>query len=334
MAKENAPTLIDVAEKAGVNKVTVSVVLNGSQANTRVSNATRERILAAAKELNYQPNALARSLRRRQTNIIGFYMGGFMDTRNLFLSEIVSGLQQGCELNCRDFLMHGTFRGASTDDIYAELVNGKVDGLILHVRGNNPLVQRLADSYLPVIAITDAVPSLPSVTIDDVAGSRLLAQHLAEKGHRRILYGTSPFPLASVHRRHAAFCEAASDLGMTVVTDLARHDDLLPSPLEARFLALTPRERPTAVVCWNDNFAYLMIEYFRRSGIRVPEDLAVTGFDGSTTAIPPAYRLTTILAPWRQVAQTAVSLLIAQKEGNPPPAETMLPVEFMLGETT
>lgn len=333
MARQGAPTLSDVAQRAGVNKVTASIALSGGQGNTRVSAATRERIFAVARELHYQPNALARSLRRRQTNIVGFYMGGFIDTRNLFLSEILSGLQEGCEQNRRDFLMHGTFRGDSTDDIYAELVNGKVDGLVLHVKLHDPLLPRLATCHVPIVAIVDPVPGIPSVTVDDVAGARMQAKHLASKGHSHVLYGACPFPLASSRRRQEAFCAAARELGMDVTIETARRDDKLPSPVENYFLGLPAQKRPTAVVAWCDRFAYLFMEHVRQQGVRVPEDLAVIGFDGSTSVIPAAYRLTTIAAPWREVARTAVSLLLSRNEGKALPEETMLPVELVVGDT-
>ncbi len=324
-----APTLVDVARQAGVNKVTASVVLSGGQGNTRVSEATRQRILLAAEALHYQPNALARSVRSRRTHTVGFYMSDFIDLRDLFLSEIVSGLQQGCQENRHDFLMHGTFTGRSTDEVYRHLLNGKVDGLVLHVDSSDPLLPRLADSRLRVVAVANPVPFLPSVTVDDVGGSRLLVQHLAAKGHRRILYAACPYPLSSAVRREKAFLDAACALGLTVSakpTDPSGH-------LALDFLTLPDGERPTALVCWNDLAAYRLITQLRVSGLRVPEDLAVAGFDGMTSEIPPAYHLTTLRAPWHEVARTAVSLLCLSP-GELPLEETVLPVHLVPGETT
>src|SRR5438105_6260011 len=148
----------------------------------------------------------------------GIYFGyGYSDPRHPFIAEISAGLQEGCNQHCKDLLIHGTFRGTSVDEIYTELANGKVDGLVLYTPLNDPLVQKLAASPLAVIAIADPVPSLPSVGVDDVAGSRLLAQHLAGKGHRRVLYRNCPAALLSAVRRFAAFQEAASACGMTLL---------------------------------------------------------------------------------------------------------------------
>src|SRR5438128_12275157 len=92
----NAPTLEDVARLAGTNKASVSVVVNGSRSGGGVSEATRRRILAAAQKLQYRPNVVARSLRRRSTNVIGFYSGqGYMNARNAYIAEIIGGLQSG-----------------------------------------------------------------------------------------------------------------------------------------------------------------------------------------------------------------------------------------------
>ena len=324
-----APTLVDVARQAGVNKVTASVVLSGGQGNTRVSEQTRQRILLAAEALHYQPNALARSLRSRRTHTVGFYMSEFVDLRDLFMTEIISGLHQGCQENKHDFLMHGTFRGRSTDEVYAHLLNGKVDGLVLHVDSNDPLLPRLADSRLRVVAVANPVPSLPSVTVDDAAGSRLLAQHLAGKGYTRIVYAACPHALSSVVRREKAFLDAASALGLTVAVRPTDAEGGVPDG----FLSLPGGGRARALVCWNDLVAYRLITHFRLQGLRVPEDLAVAGFDGMTSEIPPAYRLTTLRAPWHEVARAAVSLLCLSP-GKPPLEETVLPVHLVAGETT
>lgn len=324
-----APTLVDVARQAGVNKVTASIVLSGGQGNTRVSAVTRDRILQAAAQLRYQPNALARSLRSRRTHTIGFYVSGFADTRDLFTAAIISGLQKGCEENQNDFLMHGTFSCRSTDEVYAHLLNGKVDGLVIHVLKDDPLMPRLADSHLRVVAIADPVAFLPSVAVDDALGSRLLVEHLAQKGHRHVLYASAHIPLTSAIRREQAFLEAARQQEMEVTIQVVDPN----KPIETEILALSSRRRPTAVVCWNDHTAYRVTAHIHALGLRVPEDFAVAGFDGISTLIPPLFQLTTIRAPWHEVARTAISILCSHP-GKPLPDETVLPVELVSGETT
>lgn len=328
-----APTLVDVARHAGVNKVTASIALSGGKGNTRVSEATRQRILLAAEALAYRPNAVARSLRSRRTHTVGFYMSGFIDMRDLFLSEIVSGIQEGCQRSRHDFLMHGTFEGRSTDEVYTHLLNGKVDGLVLHVDSGDPLLPRLAASRLRVVAVANPVPGLPSVTVDDAAGSRMLAEHLALRGHRRVLYAACPFPLTSAVRRCAAFQDAAQNYGIALSTPTDPIDGAERAFLEREIVSLPPALRPTALVCWNDQAAHRILPHIRASGLRVPEDLAVAGFDGITSYIPPAYTLTSVRAPWHGVALAAVDLL-CRAPGPLALSATVLPVEFVQGETT
>ncbi|MES1227637.1 MAG: LacI family DNA-binding transcriptional regulator, partial [Armatimonadota bacterium] len=184
-----AATLADVARVAGVNKVTASVVMNGrGQGNTLVSEATRLRVQKAAEALYYQPNAVSQSLRHGRTHCIGFYLPGYLDTRDLFLSQILSGLHGACAAHRRDLLLHGAFSSESVDDVFAELRNGKVDGLVIFVPHDNLLAARLAASHLPTIAVANPETGMASVTVDDVGGARLQAEHLYRMGHRVVLY--------------------------------------------------------------------------------------------------------------------------------------------------
>ncbi|MDQ2800031.1 MAG: LacI family transcriptional regulator, partial [Armatimonadota bacterium] len=297
-SQETSPaTMADIARRAGVSKVTVSAVLSASAGNhTRVAAATRQRILDAAQELNYAPNGIARMFRRRSTDIVGLYLGDWLlNTHDLFLAEIVSGLQIGCHENRKDLLIHGTFRGRSVDDIYLELISQKIDGLILFTQPDDPLAARLAASALPVVAITDAVPVLPSVVADDRAGSRLIAEYLAARGHRRVLYRRGRSFQTSASRRYEAFQEAAGQFGMTVAQDFQRLENFafVLSTQEQALLAQEPSRRPTAIVCSNDLLAYAAVEYCLDRNLRVPEDVAVAGFDGIMPQVRPAARLTT-----------------------------------------
>lgn len=329
-------TLYDVAARAGVSKVAVSVVLNGARSNTRVAEATKHRILEAAKDLRYRPNGIARSLRRRHTNIIGFYTGDwYLDAKQLFYSRIISGLQSGCHAQKKDLLVHGAFRGHSAGDIYSELIDGKIDGLVVFARSDDPLAAHLAASPLPVVAIADRVEGLPCVVADDSGGSEMIACYLSEKGHRRVLYRKGHPLQTSALRRHRAFCDAAEALGITVI----EHDaygvgsDRVSDEEAALLTSRDPDIRPTAVVAWADRPAYGVLDFCEEQAIAVPDRLAVVGFDGYVGEIKPAVHLTTIRAPWDVVAETAVSLLAKRMRGESVPLETVLPVEFAVGET-
>jgi LacI family transcriptional regulator len=327
-------TIKEVAKRAGVSLMTVSAVLNGKSEERRISKVTQLRVEEIARLLDYRPNAIARSLRRKSTNVIGLYSGiGYLNASHPFLAELIGGLQQGCDEHRKDLLLHGTFRGRSVDDIYTELIDGRLDGLIVQAPLADPLVDRLMVSHLPVIAVVDAIPSVPSVAADDATGGRMLADHLIMLGHRRLLYLGPSAPIVSAVRRRAAFFETAAQHGLNV-SEWSGHpmNNLAGTPVEA-WLSSPVQERPTAVVCWADSAAYEFLEYCQQRGLRVPEDVAVTGFDGFP--LPPAAvrRLTTVRAPWGEVARTAVALLVDHLDGREIPHETVIPVEFVRGDT-
>jgi DNA-binding LacI/PurR family transcriptional regulator len=304
MAGHKAVTIHDVARRAGVSTMTVSNVLSSNRLRQRhVSEETRQRVMAVVREMNYRPNANAVSLRSRRTNIIGVYAGyGYINPENAFLAAILGGLHEGCDLHQKDLLIHGTFRGSSVADIYAELADGRIDGLVLYTPILDPLVERLANSALPVVALADAVPILPSVVVDDALGGRLQAEYLAGKGHRRVKYLCSSGQQESTVRRQRAFCRAACDFGMEVTEQPCRHVRNGPhiSEEEARWLDMPPGVRPTAAVCWNDPTAYDLLEHCQRRELRVPEELAIVGFDGVFPTRGLRQRLTTIRAPWKR----------------------------------
>ena len=329
--------MADIAQRAGVSKVSVAAVLSPSAENhTRVAPATRQRILDAARDLDYAPNGVAKMLRRRSTDIVGLYLGDWLlNTHDLFLAEIVSGLQVGCHEMRKDLLLHGTFRGRSADDIYLELVSRKIDGLVLFARPDDSLAARLSASALPVVAVADAVAVLPSVVADDRGGSRLIAEYLAARGHRRVLYRRGQPFQTSANRRHESFRAAAAGLGMAVAEDEGRLEafDFPLSARERAILAADKPGRPTAIVCASDLLAHAAVDDCRGRGLRVPEDFAVAGFDGIAAQVRPAARLLTIRAPWSEVARTALHLVVRRQAGEAVPDETVLPVELVLGDT-
>ena len=332
----------DIAKRTGVSKQAVSAVLSGSQSGTRVSPSLRDQILATAAEMQYRPNAIARSLRTQRTDIIGFYTSqGLVTAHDPFFSEVVAGMRLGCADQDKRFLLFGDFRERTEDEIYAELTDGQIDGLVVHLKPGEPLMTRLAESSLPVVAIADSAPPLPSVVVDDRQGSWLAAEHLARKGHRRILYFAIDPSEAddawSDVRRYTALCDAAAKLGMVVMTARGNYDqetyrlDLRPEEIE--WLTGPASQRPTAAVCRDDIFAYGLIARCAEIGVRVPEDLAVIGFDGCPTHVDHPICLTTVCAGWADVVRKAVSLVIDLQEGRDVATETVMPVELLAGDT-
>ncbi len=335
VSRPGAATLVEVAAQAGVNAAAASVVLNGSRSGTRVSPATRERILEAAERLQYSPNAVARALRKRSTDVIAFYdaQNPRPDIRTPFSTAIMAGIQLGCEQHEKDLLIHRRVDGHSDEAIFLRLLNGQIDGLIFSASIITPLIERLVASRLPVVTIVHQVPGAPSVGIDDAQGGRLLALHLAQKGYRRVLYRRTEAELPpTLEARFNAFCETARAHGITLMH--SRNDGFLPDEAETAMLLAPQGRRPDAVACWNDFSADGIAAFCQARGLRIPEDIAIVGFDGLPSMERPSLQLTTIQAPWPEVARLAVEMLAAQCAGQNVPPRTVLPVNLLVGQTT
>lgn len=333
-SRRRAATLDDVAKHAGISKYTVSRILNGLSPGpvkgTRVSAATQQAVLQAAQDLQYRPNVLARSLLERRTNVIGLYSGPRNQFHSsMFGSNLMDGFQEGIDEAQVDLLLYGTLGQRSSESIYNSLANGKVDGLILYTKADDPVLPKLKMSHLPLVAVADVLEGVPSVVVDDYAGGRLLAEYLFERGHRRIIYRSSLRSLESSHRRLLGIQDVADPLGMDI--------DVVPAvgALTEHEIALVTRGtgRVTAIVGWCDAIAYAAIDNLKRHGLSVPGEVAVCGFDGLPSETKPAQQLTTIRAPWSDVGKKAISTLMHLID-NPEVADvTTLPVDLIIGDT-
>lgn len=324
-------TLQDVADRAGVSRAAASAVLNESHASARTSVATRERVIKAAADLAYRPNAIARSLRSQSIATVGFYNGfGFLDSRNAFVMSIMAGMHGRCDAVGCDLLFHRRSVAADVRNRFREIMSGKVDGVILYTNVEDPLVDLLVDSRFPSVALADYNPKVPSYIADDENGSRLLARRLAERGHKIALYRTPPSERASGTLRCGAFCDEATALGMQVrVSQTAdQHGEV--SAEEAAILDEPAATRPTAVANWNDLTAVLVFMHLHRQGRS--SEFAIVGFDGFEQVGLPA-TLTTIRVNWEEVAEAAVDGVRSIITGTKPPMLNVIPGTLIDGTT-
>ena len=317
-----AVSIRDVASRAGVSFTTVSKVLN-ERPGDRTALETRRRIKQAAEELGYRPNAVAQSLRSRRTDIIGFYTGLMcVDMNDPFQAAVLNGLQEGCQQHNKDLLIHRRFFGHSPEDVYKDLSNHKVDGIVLPASCDDVIVQRLTAASFPAVGIATPDAGLPSVYVDSPDGFRRLAAHLAGLGHRRILYRTQRHDLLTdiddTRRRRQAFESAGAEFGMEMLVSEASWEGAL-TDQEIALLLGPKANRPTAVACWNDRYAYQTLAFCRQvTACQVPGDLAVTGFDG----FPPPYAEPAVPSDDGACAlagslclQAAVGLVVAMTKG-------------------
>jgi DNA-binding LacI/PurR family transcriptional regulator len=276
---------------------------------------------------------VARSLRQKRTNVIAFYDETNLDLCHPFFAAIVAGMLAGCEQQHKDLLIHGHFHGQSDDDIFLGLLNGQIDGLVLCARSVTPLVERIIQSHLPIVTVAERIPGVPFIGIDEISGSQLLARHLEQRGYKRVLYRCPEKAMPpTIQERAQAFYKEATALGLTLLHSCS--NDATPTREEQELLLSGEGQRPDAVACWSDFSADGITRFCLQHNLRIPQDIAIVGFDGLSPMDRPALRLTTIQAPWLEVSCTAVKLLVAHLEEGEVPQETILPVELVVGDTT
>lgn len=328
ITKTTGTTLVDVARLAGVHFSTVSNVVNNAKTSTRVSEATRRRILAAAAELRYVPNRMARGLKRRRTNTLGVIVADVEPEaifRNPYAVEVMSGVMNGAVATGHNItLLHNSWREAAHP---AECFLGQgLDGILLisPVPGS-PLIAGLTDLGIPQVAISGRAEELgvPAVDIDNREGVRLALEHLLAAGHRNIAFIADSLPKHDSRERRAGFLAALAEAGLP---DAKVVDSRYPSRLfylDARRLLAQPHP-PTAIMAHNDTIAFEVLNAARDLGIAVPACLSVVGFDdypGAAYSGPP---LTTVRQPLMTMGAHAVQLLADLVEGGDVPVKTFL----------
>jgi LacI family transcriptional regulator len=330
-------TVYDVARVAGVSTATVSRVMHGSEL---VHPATRQRVLAVIEALGFVPDATARGLSRRRKDIIGFaalergiHEIDIERTSLLFVDQIVRATE--AVLRHTDFSLLLAFgaRGEQFEQRIRSL-SGKVDGLliaeeILPAGELSSLARRI-----PVVLIAGRrdETELDVVAADNVAGITALVSHLV--GHhryRRLCFVTGPKDAPDANQRQAAF-EAAVLASRDCVIDQVIHGDFSEaSGSAAARVLLDRRSLPEAVVCANDQMAIGVLRGFQRARIRVPRDVALTGFDDvypSRLVEPP---LTTVSQPLRELGIRAAQRLLARiSEHDLPPQVEVLPTRAVI----
>jgi DNA-binding LacI/PurR family transcriptional regulator len=326
----------DVARLAGVSQSAVSLVLNGGGRRHGLTQATEARVLSAAAELGYVPNHAARSLRRRRTNVITFITS---ELGNPYFAEVAEAAQQAARL--RGYVIDIVAPGAEGAEIQALARlrgGGTSDGLLIH-GGSEQIskgLRRLSDSGIGCVLLQDAGDdvSIPCVRVDLQEGARLATQHLLALGHSRIAHVTDA-RLASrpCNDRLAGYRQALSEAGVEFNAALVAQGENTLAGGEAAMRALLgrPGAPPSAVFVFNDQMAVGGLHALRTLGIRVPQDMAVVGFDGISLGAFTAPELTTIDHPRQELGRLAAETLLDLLEGVPPATATRtLPVRLVV----
>lgn len=343
------PTVKDVAERAGVSPSTVSRVIAD---HPRISEATKERVRAAMRELNYHPNAVARSLVRRRTQTIGVALSRSAEDAlaNPFFPEVLRGIGAAARRR-RHFitLTTATSQAEEREQCIELLTQRRVDGLIvLTSRTDDPLVEWLVRQERPFVVL-GRVPGMdvPHVNNDNVAAAREATRHLLALGHRRIGFISGPPDFIVSMDRLQGYREALQEVGLPFRPEwVASTDFSYDHAYEAarRMLAGAPGGpfesgrledgRPTALVAIDDGAALGALAAAREAGLRTPEDVSIVGFNDSAVCAHVAPPLTSVSIPIYEMGEAAAGILCDALAGRRSRRRVILPAKLVVRGST
>jgi LacI family transcriptional regulator len=305
----------DVARAAGLSQSTVSRALRG---DPRVAESTRAHVLAVAAELGYVPSSLGRALSSRQTRTIGMVV---TDIGNPYYPNLIAPLHD--ELALLDYRMVLlTERLPTTGDTaerLAGLVDRGIDGAVLTTSTLDGEVPRqLAGWGLPFVFLTREVDGAigDSAVVDNTLGASLMAAEVARMGHRRIAAIFGPQDTSTGRDRARGFRAGLAAAGIELGDDAIHHGGFVVETGHAAMLEVMKLDpRPTAVACFNDLVAIGALNAARSLGLRVPEDVSITGWDDLPMAAWEICQLTTVRQPMGDMARAAARMLVERVEG-------------------
>jgi LacI family transcriptional regulator len=332
----NVPTIYDVASRAGVSIATVSRVLNG---RSNGSTASYAQVMEAVEVLGFVPNGSARGLSKGLKRVIGIVYGGGPATDELlaieeesllFTDSVVRGAEAGAQKQGYSLLLSGAPAGA------VGALTGKVDGLVLldqvlPERRVAPLAKRV-----PVVLLAGSGRSRAAVTVrvdNEVAMAGVVEHLVGRHGRRRLAFvsGLDASPDSVTRARSFLAGAVAAGASVEPLADWAADWTSAGAVEVARARLQSGAPLPEAIACANDQMAIGIVHALGRAGVRIPNDIAVVGFDDIPVSRHLSPPLTTVRQPSRQLGATAVEVLIDMVEGRPPARrDIVLPTELQV----
>ncbi len=316
MKKGHQVTMKEIAKKLGFSVSTISRALKDSP---ELHTDTKKKIVEMAKEMNYQPNLLAQSLRISRTNTLGVIVP---EITSHFFASCVSGIQD-----------HANKRGynvmicQSNETLELEianirtLVSSQVDGLLISLSRETNKYEHLFDIYnreIPFLLFDRVNEDIPvsRVTFNDEGGAYQVTKHLLETGCKRVMYVSGPEDLYISKKRKEGYLHALNEFGVNpdpeliIISDLTTEGNIKIGKEIAEM-----NSRPDGVFCMIDPVAIDILTYWKAIGIKVPQDMALAGFTNNPTAAVVEPPLTTVAQPGYEMGKLAVSHLLDQLEG-------------------
>lgn len=314
----------EIAQKAGVSVSTVSNVLNGKK---NVGRETRERILRLCQELSYVPDLAAKTLKGKAPDTVLF---NFSDFGRSFYLEIIRGISDYCGEHNYDFLI------CTSRSCERYMKNHSSKGCILLDKNvkSDILIEAASENY-PIIVMDRCLdhPYIKSVVVDNSGSMKALMEYVCLLGYRSFGFVGGPEYTADNMERYEAFLDTLTEYNLIFLT---KHyfvgDYTEKSGYRAAKIMMLSKDLPEVIICANDNMAVGVIKAFRDHGIRVPEDVGVTGFDHCEMA--ESFGLTTVDIPNYERGYIAARYLIESIEGRGQMEEFQIAAKLVVGTTT
>ena len=323
----NKSTLQDVATEAGVSCMVASVVLNGARSTTRVSEATRERIVEAGVRLQYRRNAAAFGLSRRKMDTIGVvatFDGGEV---NLYVLELLNGVLESAAEYGQNTTVFAIKNWRKEENRLLEFCDGRIDGMILIAPALSAEVAEQLPHHTPLVTINSdgVIPYAHNLDVDNEDGAYKAVKHLLNLGHRRILHISGGSDIAGSIRRTEGYARAHREFGVPIDPTHIVHGTY--SEFAGRRMMTDWLARghtlPTAIFCASDAIATGAMSVLAANGISIPQDISVIGFDDTLIARTTSPPLTTVRQPFREMGRRSVVLVLEQikSDASPVPDE-------------
>ncbi|MEM7465008.1 MAG: LacI family DNA-binding transcriptional regulator [Pseudomonadota bacterium] len=303
-------TSIDVAKLAEVSQSAVSRTFTPGAS---VSDATRERVMAAASELGYRPNALARAMISGRSRLIAILVAYL---ENQFYPVVLEKLSRALQADGYQVLLFMTDPGGQ-DEVVRRILQYQVQGILMaSATMSSNLANECAETGIPVVMLNRYVAntSASSVTSDNIEGGRMVADFLVRTGHKRIAYIAGIEDSSTNRDREAGFYSGLADHGLVVSGRSVGNYTFEGATHATRELFSRP-VRPDAVFVANDHMAFAVMDVIRSElGLRIPEDVSIIGYDNVPEASWNAYGLTTVEQHPEEMARMAINILLEQVE--------------------
>lgn len=331
MSGKTAVTSGDVARRAQVSQSAVSRTFTPGAS---VSPATREKILKAADELGYRPNALARAVISGKSRLIAVLVA-YLD--NQFYPIVIEKLSRRLQAEGYQILLLMTDPG-DQDELIRRMLQYQVEGVIMaSVSLSSTLAKQCASTGIPIVSLNRYAVNSPSssVTSDNIEGGRLVASHLVELGHKRIAYVAGAEDSSTNRDREAGFYKGLAEHGTTAFAREVGGYTFEGAANAARAL-FSRDEIPDAVFVANDHMAFSVIDTARTEfGLSIPGDVAIAGYDDVPEASWKGYDLTSVAQSSDQMVDAAVSIMLGQLADNPVKGRaTVIPASLIVRSST